>query len=201
MSNINDLTSLLNIHSEEIKKDINTCIPGVVISFDKDTQLASLQIGINMVDNHDNQYKHAPIISCPVFFVGNANYIIEHEINEGDEGILVFSQRCMDNWVADGGTVNQDVIRFHDINDAMFIPGIRSQKNKIENFGNDGIKLRDKNNSNFVWLKNDGTIIIKTNKLIVDGDIINNGINVTQHDHSQANDSGGNTEQDTGKMK
>lgn len=201
MSNINNLTSLLNIHSEEIKKDINTCIPAVIISFDKDTQLASLQIGVNMVDNHDNQYKHAPIILCPVFFVGNSNYIIEHEINKGDEGILVFSQRCIDDWVVDGGTVNQDVIRFHDINDAMFIPGIRSQKNKIENFENNGIKLRNKDNSNFIWLKNDGTISIKTNKLIVNGDIINNGINVTTHTHSQDADSGGNIEQDTGKMK
>ena len=201
MSNINDLTYLLDIHSEEIKKEINTCIPAAVISFDKDTQLASLQISINIVDNQYNQYKHTPIIACPVFFVGNSNYVIEHEIKKDDEGIIIFSQRCIDDWIINGGVVNQDIIRFHDVNDAMFIPGIRSQKNKIENFENDGIKLRNKDNSNFVWLKNDGTISIKTNKLIVDGNIINNGINVTQHDHPQANDSAGNTEQDTGKMK
>lgn len=201
MSNINDLTNLLKIHSDEIKKDINTCIPCSVIEFDKEKQLASLQIAINIVDDKDNQHKHEPIIECPVFFVGNSDYIIEHEIKKDDEGLILFSQRCIDNWLKNGGIVDQDTIRFHDINDAIFIPGIRSQKNKIDNFSNDGIKLRNKDNNNYLWIKSNGEIEIKTKKLIVNGDIINKGINVTEHTHEQANDSAGNTEQDTGKMK
>ena len=77
-------------------------------------------------------------------------------MNIGDEGLIVFSQRCIDSWADQGGVAPNPIMHFHDANDACFIPGIRSQKNKLSDFQNDGVRITD--GSNYVWLKNSGAI-------------------------------------------
>jgi hypothetical protein len=49
-------------------------------------------------------------------------------------------------------------MRFHDMSDAVFLPGIRSQPNVLPSFENNGIRLRNADASHYVWLKNNGTI-------------------------------------------
>ena len=43
----------------------------------------------------------------------------------------------------------------------MFVPGIRSLGNVISDFSNDGVRLRNGDASQYVWLKSDGSVIIK----------------------------------------
>ncbi len=200
MSKATTLSELLKTYILEIKKTLNTAIPGSIIAFDPDTQLAQVQIGINTVLHNGKQITIAPLVECPVCFQGGKNFTLEFQIDTGDEGLIIFSQRAIDDWSNQGGPVNQNVVRFHNINDAMFIPGIRSNPNAIKSHANNGIRIRNNDASSYFWLKNDGTGAIKVSTLNVDGVIINNGTNVTTHTHSQPNDSGGNTEQDTGEM-
>jgi hypothetical protein len=67
----------------------------------------------------------------------------------------------MDGWKNTGGIADNPIGRFHDMQDAMFIPGIRSQGNVASEFSNNGLKLRNKEGSQFAWLKNDGSIDIR----------------------------------------
>lgn len=142
----------------ELMKYVNTSIPGYVETFDTDSQLATLRIGINKVNNDDTQEEHTPLIQCPVQFSGGGGWSVEHELNSGDEGIILFSQRCIDGWLQTGGTANNPILRFHDMQDAYFIPGIRSTPNVITNFQNNGIRLRNSDASVYHWIKDDGSI-------------------------------------------
>lgn len=155
-------------------KGVNTAIPGYVLKFDPSTQLAELQISIERVDLNGNSEKWSPIIQCPVHFAGG-KFVLEHQIDIGDEGLIIFSQRCIDAWVDQGGVAPQSRVQYHDMNDAMFIPGVRSQPKKITNFENNGIKLRNEDGSNFIHLKNDGTAEITITSLTINGQIIHNG--------------------------
>jgi len=141
----------------ELMKSVGTSIPGSILAFDPATQLAQIQIGIVRLDVNGQTYTPPPIIECPVQFSGG-DWTLEYELHAGNEGLCVFSQRCIDGWRDTGSVAEQPIVRFHDINDAMFIPGIRSQVGKITDFANNGIRIRNKAGSHYIWLKNDGTI-------------------------------------------
>ncbi len=163
---------------------INTSIPGYVLSFDNQTQLAEVQIALRLIDLGNVGYIPPPIVLVPVHFYGGNEFVIEHQIDHGDEGLIIFSQRCIDAWVDQGGVAPQSMRREFDAADAMFIPGFRSQPNKISGFANNGIKLRDKSGSNFIWLKNDGTGQIDLTTLNVNADIIHVGDTTQTGDHN-----------------
>jgi hypothetical protein len=157
------MTSYANVHKTaftEMSKSICTSVPGHVLAFDPILQRVQVQIGIIRVDVNGAMFNPPPIIDTPVHFVGDG-YVIECQIDVGCEGIILFSQRCMDGWKNTGGIADNPIGRFHDMQDAIFIPGIRSQGNVVSDFSNNGLKLRNKEGSQVAWLKNDGSIDIR----------------------------------------
>lgn len=140
--------------------DTFTSVPGHVIAFNAATQRAQVQIGIQRVDIDGVTFNVPPIVDVPVSFPGD-DYVLEYQIDPGCEGDIHFSQRCMDAWKQTGGIAANPVARFHNKQDAKFIPGIRSLTNAIANFANNGIRLRDKTGNRYVWIKNNNSIEIK----------------------------------------
>ena len=141
----------------ELMKDVCTSIPGHVLTFDPLTQLAQVQIGILRVDANDATFTLKPIVEVPVYFAGG-DYCVEYQIDPGCEGDILFSQRCIDGWVQSGGVATNPRGRFHSMQDAMFLPGFRSQPNVLPDFQNNGVRMRNKAGTQFVWLKNDNSI-------------------------------------------
>jgi len=220
MNKFSTLTEMIDRTTSEILKSVGTSIPGHILSFDVDTQLAKVQIGIEFIDVQGQTFDLAPIVNVPVHFSGG-DFVLEHQIDEGDEGLIIVSQRCIDGWKEQGGIAAQTVLRKLDMQDALFIPGFRSKPKAISAFNNNGIMLRNKAGDHYVWLKNTGDIFnVNSNgffKLLANGDIDLNGViikpngnvimpnslvlnskEIDGHSHPQANDSGGNAEQDTG---
>ena len=154
------LTELIKQSFTEMMKDVATSIPGHILSFDPTTQLAQIQIGIVRKDIKGKSFDPPPLIEVPVYFAGGS-FIVEHQIDANDEGIILFSQRCIDGWFDTGGIAENPILRLHDYSDAMFLPGLRSQVNKISSFANDGIRIRNADATHYIWLKNDGTIETK----------------------------------------
>lgn len=187
-------TELFKRAFKEMMKDIGTSIPGHVLSFDSGPQLAQIQIGVKRIDTDGNLYTPAPLIECPVQFAG-ADYLIEHELSPGNEGIIIFSQRCIDGWVNTGGVANNPILRFHDFSDAYFIPGLRSQPNKITAFGNNGIRMRNAAGDQYVWLKNNGDVEIKAANVNIEStSLTHNGTNVGDtHTHGGVSPGGSST--------
>jgi hypothetical protein len=151
-------TELMKSAFAELMKSVSTSIPGHILAFDPDTQLAQVQIGIVQRNIKKQEFTPAPIIEVPVYFCGGVNFSIEYEINHGDEGFILFSQRCIDGWMNTGGVAKNPIDRFHDLSDAAFLPGFRSQPKVLPSFENNGIRLRNDDGTHYVWLKNDGTI-------------------------------------------
>lgn len=151
------MTELFKRTFSEMMKDVATSIPGHILSFDPQTQLAQVQIGIVRIDVRGQSFTPPPLIEVPVYFAGG-KWVVEYQIDPLDEGVILFSQRCIDGWLTTGGVAENPIIRFHDMNDAFFLPGIRSLNNVIADFANDGIRIRNADGSHYVWIKGDGTI-------------------------------------------
>ena len=176
------LTELIKQSFTEMMKDVATSIPGHVLSFDSTTQLVQIQIGIVRKDINGKSFDPPPLIEVPVYFAGGS-FILEHQIDANDEGIILFSQRCIDGWFNTGGVAENPILRLHDFSDAMFLPGLRSQPNKVSSFANNGIRLRNADATHYLWLKNDGTIESTngsgTIKILPNGTVDINGVTFT----------------------
>lgn len=150
-------SELLRNVFRDFMKDVCTSIPGHILTFDPVTQLAQVKVGIQRVDVNDAVFEVAPIIETPVYMPGG-DYHVEYQIDQGCEGDILFSQRCIDGWVNSGGVAANPIGRFHNMQDAFFLPGFRSKPGALPAFQNNGIRLSNKQGTQFVWLKNDNSI-------------------------------------------
>lgn len=175
-------TELLRSAFINMMKGVCTSIPGHILTFNPETQLAQVQVGIVRVDINDATFEVGPIIETPVYFPGGA-FCVEYQIDPGCEGDILFSQRCIDGWIQSGGIAANPIGRFHNMQDAMFLPGFRSIPNALPDFQNNGIRLRNREGNQFAWLKNDGSIFIENGfghvRLEANGTVKINGATVT----------------------
>lgn len=170
---------LLKDSFREMMKSVCTSIPGHILAFDPDTQLAQVQIGVKRVDINGSSFTVQPIIETPVYMPGG-DWCVEYQIDPLTEGCILFSQRCIDGWVNEGGTATNPIGRFHDMQDALFLPGFRSMPNALAAFQNNGVRLRNKAGTQFAWLKNDGSIAVENGaghiRIGADGAVTINGV-------------------------
>lgn len=196
MTQFSTLTEMVDRTVSEILKGVSTSIPGHILSVDG--QIAKIQVGVEFIGVSGASFPLDPIVNVPVHFPGG-QFCLEYELNEGDEGVILVSQRCIDAWKEQGGVATQPILRKLDLQDALFIPGIRSKPNQLQSFANDGIRIRNEDASQYVWLKGGGACEVKCSDFNVISDTMtHNGVNVgDDHIHQQGPDSNGNTEQDT----
>lgn len=183
-------------------------LPGRIMAFDTATQRAQVQCGIRRIIN--GTPATIPVITgVPVQFSGDNEWYFYHQITPGEtEGLVHFSQRAIDTWMNSGGVQTPVDFRMFSAKDAMFSPGYRSEPGAIPNFINNGCGLSNYTGSVKLQLTNDSiTATVGSTVLTLDENGFNvngtsfthNGTNVGDtHVHPQANDSGGNSEQDTG---
>ena len=150
------LTRPIQIGVDSYLKAKFFCIPGHVVDFNPDDQMATVQIGIEK-HTPEGFEAHPEIIMVPVGFSGD-DVVFGHKISPGNEGLIHFSQRGVDNWINSGGVVPPSTMRKFDISDAFFEPRFRSLPNVIKGFKNDGAWMATKDGSHYFHLKSDGSI-------------------------------------------
>lgn len=139
---------------------VATGIPGYIVSFDSKTQYAQVQIAIKELDNETQTLVDSPLlIDCYVQNYGG-KWSVETEIEQGDEGMIHFSQRCVDSWLTTGGIAdNPRPLQTHDFSDSFFYPGAaRSEPQRLQNYANNGIRLRNNEGTHYIWIKKNGDI-------------------------------------------
>lgn len=174
---------LREIFGEYLKDNVRTSVPGHVLSFDPANQLAEVQIGLMIEDRLGNAEPRRPIVRVPVQFWGGTGGTLECRIAAGVEGSIMFSQECIDSWVDQGGVAAKSEPRRFSINDAYFLPGVRSVPGAITDFSNNGIRLRDSSGGVYAWLKDDKTVAMANGAgsiTIEPGGTVNiNGVTIT----------------------
>lgn len=133
---------------------LNTQCPGIIKSFDRAKMTATVQ----PVHKHiyiDVGAVEVPVCTdVPVHFPKGGNVILTFDPQEGDECILWFSQRCIDEWFQNGGTQAPGEHRFHSMSDGMASVGIESMARSgtiIGGVAAGGAELRTR----------DGTVLVR----------------------------------------
>ena len=154
-------------------KDLHTCLPGIIASFDPDTQTASVQPAIQRIFTEKGAVNLPLCVDVPVAFPGGGDFFLTFPVKAGDECILLFSERAIDNWHASGGTQTPAEYRLHDLSDGIAIVGLNSQPHKLAALQMTGAELRTRSRSTYIRLE-DGTIYIKGN-IVHEGNVQQTG--------------------------
>lgn len=143
--------------------DAMVSAPAIIKSFDPSNQTISAEIAIKrIVDGADEKY---PILlDVPVMSISVQGFHITMPIKVGDECLIIFADRCIDNWFTKGGIQKQAEHRNHHISDGFAIVGINSTPNVIKSYDAENMVIRNDANNQKITLKASGDIEVDTNK-------------------------------------
>jgi len=189
-------------------------LPAIIQSFDpiKCTCVAqpAIQALVRQSDG-TQQYVNIPLlVDVPVCFPNAGIFILSFPVMNGDEALVIFSDRCIDNWWNSGGiqpqVTSQGVgeLRFHDLSDGFAFIGPFSKPNVPANISTNTVQLRTKDGATYLEIDGSGNCNIKANvnitgNLVVSGTTTGtgdgqfNGIHVSAHHHPGIQPGGGNT--------
>ena len=159
-------------------------------------------------ENPNGTYTSVPMPifpDVPVHYPGGGGMVFTHPISEGDEGMCIFSSRCLDSWWQHGGQQpppDYGYGRRHSLSDGMFIPGMNSVPQTPENISTTASQIRSKDGSTFFELGPNGRFnmtapggfFINGLQITPDGNIITRkGINSNTHVHGGVTPGGAHT--------
>lgn len=115
-----------------IARSVNVSTPAIVQSYDAATRTVSVQPAIRAryTDAEKRaQFVQLPLlINVPVVFPSAGDYMVSMPIHQGDECLVVFADRAIDNWWLNGGVQNPIEQRVHDLSDGIAIFGLQNQQ-------------------------------------------------------------------------
>lgn len=198
--NINELYSseeeYHRVNADAIKNDLRVSCPGIIQSFDADTQTVTVQLALRekmkTLDDKEEWVQIPPLLDVPIVIPRAGGYALTLPIKKGDECLIMFSDMCIDAWFSHGGIQNQIEKRRHDLSDAFAILGTWSQPRKISNYSEDSAQLRNESGSAYIELKGDvvnivGSAVNVTSSgpcTLKGSEVTSNGLNINTHKHN-----------------
>lgn len=129
----------------QLRRSLWTALPGRVQSFDAAKQSADVEPLVHdtwEAEDGENVTGPLPVIpSVPVCFPGSGGWRVTFPVAKGDTGLLIFCARSIDRWLSEGGSVDPQDARTHDLSDAVFLPGLVDFAHPISPFESDRLTV------------------------------------------------------------
>jgi len=128
--------------------DIRTAIPAKITKINHKKNVVDVDILIDEWIGSKTE-KIDTLKEVPILQLGNKKIFITIPIKEGDEGLLIFNDRSIDEH--ENGFEKTRDNRSHNVSDAVFIPmELRYKKDLIEDFNKDNLEIRLKKRDDMV---------------------------------------------------
>lgn len=137
------LTDLLNLFKKEIMLELNSHHIGIVQAFDPVLQTVQATVKYTRTSFvfNDATEQDEPVqtdyplsLECPAIILRGGPTSLTFPILPGDECLLIFNDRDMDNWFASGQYGPVATSRLHSFADAFALVGIRSTPNALTSY-------------------------------------------------------------------
>ncbi|CAM3711880.1 translation initiation factor IF-2 [Rouxiella silvae] len=189
-----DTAALTEALAKDISSNLRVSMPGIIQSFDPgdDTRgptcvvLPAIKGTKTDSDGNVTSEDYPLLVDVPMVFPRGGGVTLTFPIGEGDECLLVFSDRCIDFWWQSGGVQEAVDKRQHDLSDAFAIVGLQSGATKISNISTTAVQLRTDDGASFIELKQGGAVNIKSTLVTIDGDVQVNGAITSTGDQTAA---------------
>ncbi len=143
-------------------KGINTCLPGLVVSYDAATRRAKVQAALQMVGADGNPVSRPVVANVQVVFPCGGRSAFTFPLEAGDSVLLVYSQRGLRDFKKTHAMSQPGVESFFSYRDAFAIPG----------FGPVGAWEPEHEiaiSSGGIRIKTSGTVSIEASEVTVNG--------------------------------
>lgn len=192
---ISDVQEAIRTAIDGLLWDLWVALPGTVQAYDRVKNICTIQPTVKIRYTNpqgDTSWLTMPLLThVPVVYYCGGAFAVTTPIQVGDEALVIFSSRCIDNWWLSGGIQEQPEIRRHSLSDGFAFIGPRSQPNTIKNISDTSIQIRTMDGSAFIELTKDGKINLNapggvnvTGAVTATGDGMFNGHSVTNHTHT-----------------
>lgn len=177
------LKDVLDIFKKDLLLGLNCHHLATIQSFDETRQ--TVQATINYKKTYFEPDKtgnyiavlvdYPVLVDAPIITLGGGNGVITFPIGVGDQCIVFFNDRDMDNWFQGNNSAANPTARLHSFSDALVLVGPISQANLIPNYDTDRASFRTKSgdtsvsiNDSEVKLKlSENTLTLTSDKLLV----------------------------------
>lgn len=169
--------------------EIRTGTIAQVVAYDKATNLVSVQPVVESVRSKDPRNLTTILLpqldDVPVKQRGSGKGMLTCAPAVGAYGWLSFSDRCIEQWITDGGTGSPRASRMFDLNDCVFDPGlypltVDGDNGKIDGgIADDRISLRTRSGNTEISVLHDETVQVSnaSGSVVINtsGEVIING--------------------------
>ena len=141
--------------------DLHTSLPGKIVSYDPTKQTADVQPAIQRL-YEDGTAVNIPVLpKVPVVWprANGGKVRLSMPLSAGDDVLIVFSERSLDQWKANGTVVNPKNRRKFTLSDAFCIPGGSAPVNAFTPAATDALEVA--NDQSQALLYADGKIQLK----------------------------------------
>lgn len=199
---------LLDAVKQEVAKTMNCVKVGIIQSFDAEKQEVTVKIAFQQVtsiqaDGTRTLAEYPLLARVPVQFPAGGGFTLTFPVAPGDECIVLFNDRQLDNWLTSGGDLPPSMGRMHDISDGIAIVGLRNNSRALSGVSTDSAQLRSDDGGTVIEMAGGGVvnmiapggINMTTPQLTVSGDVVAAAgtISLVHHVHSGVQSGGSNT--------
>lgn len=122
-------------------------LPATVISYDRDSNVASVQPSIKMVASDGAFVGRAAVAAVPVLAIGGGGFFLNFPLVSGSRGWIKASDRDISLYLQSSATAAPNTKRMHSFSDGLFIPDVVA-----------GFTINGEDANNMVLQNTDGTI-------------------------------------------
>lgn len=144
-----NLKDLLDLFGSNLLMNMNCHAIGTVQSFNSTNQTVTATINYTKIflvpdpsapatdpiPKYIQQPQNYPIlIDCPIVILGGGSSQLTFPISQGDECLVLFNDRDIDNWFATGQVAPPATGRMHSFSDGVVLVGLRSTARSIPSY-------------------------------------------------------------------
>lgn len=208
-----DLPALLAALKQDIMKSINCVRIGVIQSFNAADQTVTVKIAQQQITSVSATgvrtiAEYPLLVQVPVQFPSGGGFTLTFPIAAGDECLVLFNDRELDNWFFSGAGKEPTTARLHDLSDGIAIVGIRNNTRSLAGVSAATTQLRSDDGTTYVEIASGGIVnivaptgcnivgnVILTGNLGVSGEITdeNGNHSLSTHIHGGVTTGSGNT--------
>jgi hypothetical protein len=137
------LKDLLDLLKKDVMLSLNSHHIGTVESFNvtKQTVTATINYPKTYYQLNAETGLYNPVlvdypllVDCPVICLGGGTTALTFPIQQGDECLVLFNDRALDNWFSGGAGAAVSSPRLHSFSDGIILVGLRSLGNVLKNY-------------------------------------------------------------------
>lgn len=156
---IASLSEAIKLAVDSALKEVHTCLPAVVIKVDHVNQLIDAQITLKRKLS-DKLVNLPVLVDVPLRYWRSNIFSITFPISIGDHVKIMFAERSIDNWLANGGTQDPQDFRKFSLSDAFAEPVMYPQNNVIPNFDPTNLEIKTNDGAGSIKITPSGDIYL-----------------------------------------